>query len=156
MVAIFQLFWNCTFVITAHVEHCQAFLCKNLIKYTYQSYISQLVSTCFQPTSATDVSVHLPFIFAFPATENAHLKCLESQFRYVCQYFGSINNNCALRYCHTWQRYIVHVIVTKFMYCISIVVTLVPLCRCTSKFISFSDSLPNSDTFCASFAPFQI
>ena len=189
MVAIFQLFWNCTFVITAHVEHCQAFLCKNLIKYTYQSYISQLVSTCFQPTSATDVpvilrfplkmaqchvvrptifdafqialcmddvSVHLPFILAFPAIENAHLKCLESQFRYVCQYFGSINNNCALRYCHTWQRYIVHVIVTKFMYCISIVVTLVPLCRCTSKFISFSDSLPNSDTFCASFAPFQI
>ena len=103
-----------------------------------------------------DVSVHLPFILAFPAIENAHLKCLESQFRFVCPHFGSINNNCALRYCHTWQRYIVHVIVTKFMYCISIVVTLVPLCRCTSKFISFSDSLPNSDTFCASFAPFQI
>ena len=52
-----------------------------------------------------DVSVHvcphLPFILAFPTIENPHLKSLESQFRFVCPHFGSINSNCALRYCKT-------------------------------------------------------
>lgn len=27
-----------------------------------------------------------------------HLKSLESQFRFVCPHFSSINSNCALRY----------------------------------------------------------
>ena len=52
-----------------------------------------------------DVSVHvcphLPFIFAFSTMENGHLKSLESQFRFVCPHFGSLNGNCALRYCKT-------------------------------------------------------
>ena len=45
------------------------------------------------------VCPHLPFIFAFPTVENAHLESLESQFRFVCPHFRSKNNNCALRYC---------------------------------------------------------
>ena len=40
----------------------------------------------------------VPFIFAFSTMENGHLKSLESQFRFVCPHFGSINSNCALRY----------------------------------------------------------
>ena len=47
------------------------------------------------------VCPHLLFILAFATTKNAHLKSLESQFRFVCPHFGSINSNCALRYSAT-------------------------------------------------------
>ena len=37
-------------------------------------------------------------MFAFSTMENVYLKSLESQFRFVCSQFCSINSNCALRY----------------------------------------------------------
>ena len=43
-----------------------------------------------------DVSVHVSL--SFPTIENARLKSLESQLRFACPHFGSINSNCELRY----------------------------------------------------------
>ena len=37
-------------------------------------------------------------IYSCIAQKMAHLKSLESQFRFICPLFASINSNCALRY----------------------------------------------------------
>ena len=48
------------------------------------------------------VNQALLFIPSFPTIKNK--KSLESQFRFVCPHFGSINSNCALRYLQSTTR----------------------------------------------------
>ena len=63
-----------------HAEHCQAFLCKTLIKYIPINYVSQFVLSCLQPSSCSSrYDPHTPFpikVGAMPQCLSYNLLCL--------------------------------------------------------------------------------